>query len=105
MHKKKKNVITERFDQSDYQIYLKMQELLLKGFSDEGGVEEELEVLNSNYSDDIYINTLRGQLKLLPSIAERHKFEPKNMNIMDIIKLMQSLKSAEREFISEVVRS
>ena len=95
------NVITERFDQPDYQIYLKMQELLLKGFSDEGGVEEELEVLNS--TDDIDINTLRGQLKLLPSIAERHKFEPKRMNIMDIIKLMQLLKSAEREFISEVV--
>ena len=44
----------------------------------------KIEVLNSNYSDDIDINTLRGQLKLLLSIAERHKFEPKRMDIMDI---------------------
>ena len=42
------------------------------------------------YADDKDVVTLRGQLKLLPGIAERDNFEARTMNILDIIKSMQS---------------
>ena len=55
------------------------------------------------YADDIDLNSLRGQLKLLPGIAERHRFITKDMNILEIIHFMQSLNSSEREVLSQVV--
>ena len=51
----------------------------------------------------IYINMdkLETQLYLFLGIAEGKNYSAADMNIMDIIKLMQSL-TPEREFISEV---
>lgn len=97
------NVIAERFDQPDYQIYLKMQELLIKGFRNNGNIDEEILGISELYFGDIDIDTLRAQLKLLPSIAQRYDFDQDKMNIMDIIRFMQSLSSADRGFVSEVV--
>ena len=63
-------------------MYLKMQELLIKGFKEEY-FEEELEIIASKYSDDVDVIALRSQLELLPGIAERKEFDGKKMNIQD----------------------
>ena len=84
------NAIETRFNQPDYQMHLKMQELLLKGFKEEY-FEEELDIIASKYSDNVNVIALRSQQELLPGIAERKEFDGKKINIQDMIKLMQSL--------------
>ena len=65
------NVIELRFNQPDYQIYLQMQEILLKAIPGQHHCyDDEINTLAENYSDDIGIVALRGQLKLLPGLAE-----------------------------------
>ena len=96
------NAIEERFNLPDYQVYLNMQEILLKSFKSQQ-CENELNILAVEYAEDIDLTSLRGQLKLLPGIAERHRFITKDMNILDIIHFMQSLNSSESEFLSQVV--
>ena len=95
------NAIETRFNKPDYQTFLKMQELLLKGVKEES-FEEELDIIASTYSDDVDVIALKSQLEFLPGIAERKEFDGKKMNFQDMIKQMQPLSVTEREFISEV---
>ena len=98
------NVIEQRFNQSDYQIYLQMQEILLKAAQGHHHCyDDDVNMLAKNYSDDIDIVALREQLRLLTGLAERHGYEGNNINILDFIKFMQSLDRADREFISQVI--
>ena len=53
----------ERFNQPDYQVYLNMQEILLKSCKSQQ-CENELNILAVEYADDIDLTSLRGQLKL-----------------------------------------
>ena len=56
------NAIETRFNKPDYQTFLKMQELLLKGV-EEKYFEEELDIIASKYSDDVDVIALRSQLE------------------------------------------
>ena len=79
-----------------------MQELLFKGFKGQSA-DEELDMLSAKYSDDVDVVTLRGQLKLLPGIAERKQLKGHKMNILEVIRFAQSLNPGERIFLSEVI--
>ena len=96
------NVIEKRFDHPDYKTYVQMQELLFKGFKGQSA-DGELDMLSAKYSDDVDVVTLRGQLKLLPSIAERKQLKGHKMNILEVIRFAQSLNPGERIFLSEVI--
>ena len=60
-------------------------------------------MLKKRYADDINMDKLETQLYLFPGIAEGKNYSAADRNIMDIIKLMQSLTPAERDFITEVM--
>ena len=66
------NSIETRFNQPDYQIYLQMQELLLKSFRSES-CNEELTELTKRYADDVDFNDLKTQLNMLPQISKKKR--------------------------------
>ena len=97
------NSIETRFNQPDYQIYLQMQELLLKSFRSES-CNEELTELTKRYADDVDFNDLKTQLNMLPQISKKKEMDCKNLNIRDVIMFMRLLSPSERDFLSEVVK-
>ena len=97
------NSIETRFNQPDYQIYLQMQEFLLKSFHGES-CNGEIAGLSQIYEDDIDFDDLRAQLNILSQILKKKKFDCKDLNIHDAILFMRNLSPAEREFLSEVIK-
>ena len=80
----------------------KCKSFLFKGFKGQSA-DEDLDMLSAKYSDDVDVVTLRGQLKLLPGIAERKQLKGLKMNILEVIRFAQSLNPGERIFLSEVI--
>ena len=66
-----------------------MQEILLKTVQGQHhSYDNDINMLAENYSDDIDFVALRGKLRLLSGLAERHGYEGINNNILDVIKFM-----------------
>ena len=94
--------IREIFEQKDYQVYAKMQEILLSAVHKQECSEDAVDYIHSFYRDDFCKALLKDQLRLLPTMATDHDYNLPNMTIADLIRFIQSLSAAERHFLSEV---
>ena len=65
-------VIEDRFDQKRFQVYLRMESLLLKPL-DGACVKSEIEFLNENYGDEITTDLLESELEIWKTIFNDSK--------------------------------
>ena len=94
--------IRERFEQKDYQVCAKMQEILLSAVHKQECSEDDDSCVYSFYGDDFCKARWKDQLRLLPTMATDHAYNLPNMTIADFIRFIQSLSAAECHFLSEV---
>ena len=62
------NCITDRFDQKGFQVYRKVQDVLLKATRKES-YAEDLDFLMDFYKDDFRSDILKAQLKSFAALA------------------------------------
>ena len=86
--------IKEGFDQEGYQVYSKLEQLLLKGVIEDYHQHEEL------YHDDFDIELLLVQLH---TFHTNYKIEA-NMNMYNVIKIVQGMSEPEKSLFSQVVK-
>lgn len=94
--------IKDRFEQEDYKIYAQMQGILLSAVHGQECPDNAVDAIETFYGEDFNKVQLKDQLRLLPTLAIHHGYEPGNMTIEDVIRFMQSLNMAQRHFVSEV---
>ena len=100
--------ISERFDQPDYAVYAKMQNIILTALRGENTNDEINKVLlggesfQSIYENDIDMSMLKIQLNLLPNLLEID--DSAYQTIPSIVKKMRTLTIAQRNIISEVLK-
>ena len=89
--------IKERFDQPDYSIYIKLQNIILKASCCQD-FRSELNSLEDLYKDNFNFFALKSQLELLP------KFLTGKLEFSEIISSMKNLSTEECFLFSEVIK-
>lgn len=94
--------IKDRLYQPGYLIYCHLQNLLLKA-SQKKNFEEDFEFVCTFYKDDLHPERLRSQLSIFSTEFRNHystvQIPP---TILDIIKYISSLTTAQKQLLSEV---
>ena len=90
--------INARFDQSGYQVYRNVQDLLLKACSGRA-YDTELEYVCTFYKDDVNMLQLQTQLPLLKPLFDK---EETKMTISEITQQLAGLSEALRVAFSQV---
>ena len=89
--------IKERFDQPDYSIYIKLQNIILKASCCQV-FRPELNSLEDLYKDDFNFFALKSQLELPP------KFVTGKLELSEIISSMKNLSTEKRFLFSKVIK-
>ena len=93
------NGIQKRFDHPGYEVYSKLESLLVKAANSEG-YEKELKFIVDFYKEDFNPEQLKLQLNILscnlPPISSSH-------NLASILQHLKQLSASQRELMSEVV--
>ena len=92
------STIRSRFDQTGFQMYQQMENLLLKSVCSEN-VDQEFEAVTSFYGDDLDPVRLKTQLSLLPG-----ELSSSCCNLKDVIQYLRNFSAAEQEVLSQVVK-
>ena len=92
------NVIHQRFDQSSFYTYAKMESLLIKTLNSQGK-SEELKFMEKLYNDDVNISVLTAQIEILQVLLKDGDY----FCFDDIIVKIKELPNPEREMIKEVI--
>ena len=97
------NCIKDSFNQKDYQIYVHLQEILMKVFKEQDW-ENDLLIVIQNYGVNEYDNpSLKTQLLLLPEIAQFYGLDS-TMQLPEMIALFQNLDTIKRMLVWEVIK-
>ena len=99
------NAIRDRFDQPDYQMYACMQDILLTAAKGGDVSDYMTKVIGENtftalYEDDIDMESLRQQLRLLPSIL---KLESSDVTISNILTKIRGMSPSKRCLVDQVI--
>ena len=97
------NCVQRRFDQPDFQTYVHLQEVFLKTIKGEP-VEEHFRELESFYSTDFNVLSLKPQLEVLPNVVESMGFNRSTFSVSDLVRFLQKLDPANKLLLSEVVK-
>ena len=96
------NCIKDRFNQTDYQIYVHIQEIFIKAFKEQDG-EDDLQIVMQNYvASELDVHSLKTQL-LLPEIAKFCGLDSR-MQLSEMIAFFQKLYIIKRMLVAEVIK-
>ena len=90
--------IKYRFQLSGYQIYSKLEELLVKS-ANKQDTTEELEFICRFYGDDLHADVLKMQLEIL---ATNLPEEASGHNLKSVLAYLTDLSEGKKLFMSEV---
>lgn len=93
------SAITDRFDQRDYRIYAKSEQLLLKA-SNGDDFTDELEVVSQFYGADFEPDTLKMQLTTLQFNVPKDS----SSSLSDIVSYLRSLSHVQKDLIGQVMK-
>ena len=97
------NCIKDCFNQTDYQIYVDLQEILMKAFKEQNW-EYDLQIVIQNYSvNEFDVPSLKTQLLLLLEIAKFYGLDSR-IQLSEMIALFQKLDTIKRMLVAEVIR-
>ena len=94
--------LKDRFDQSDFNMYAKLEQVLLKSAKSEC-CEEEIEECCTFYGSDLDDNTLKTQLQIFSGICKTNQLDTGCL-LSDIINLFKTLTKPQISLISQVAR-
>ena len=94
--------LKDRFDQSDFNMYAKLEQVLLKSAKSEC-CEEEIEECCRFYGSDLDDNTLKTQLQIFSGICKTNQLDTGCL-LSDIINLFKTLTKPQISLISQVAR-
>ena len=94
--------LQDRFDQSDFNMYAKLEQVLLKSAKSEN-CEEEIEECFRFYGSDLDANTLRTQLLIFSGICKTNQLDTGCL-LSDIINLFKTISKPQISLISQVAR-
>ena len=90
------NCIKNHFNQTDYQTYAHLQEILIKAFKEQDW-EDDFQIVIQNYgANEFDVPSLKTQLLLLPEIAKFYGLNSR-MKLLKMIALFQKLDTILRE--------
>ena len=92
------STIEDRFRQPGYQLYLNLEQLLLKAVRKEHYLSE-FDFVTKFYESDLNVHALEMQLQIF---ATNFTIEGKNTSIKDIWKYLRNISSAQRALLSEI---
>ena len=97
------NCIKDRFNQADYQIYVHLQEILIKAFKEQDWENDLQIVIQNNGVNEFHVPSLKTQLLLFP---ERTKFYglDSRMQLLEMIVLFQKLDTIKKMLVAEVIK-
>ena len=97
------NCIKDRFNQTDHQIYVHLQEILIKAFK-EHNWEDHFQIVTQNYGiDEFAVPSLKTQLFLLPEIAKFYGLDSR-MQFSEMIALFQKLDTIKRMLVAKIIK-
>ena len=92
------NAIDQQFDQPSFDMYAKMESLLIKTLNSQDKTEE-LKFMKKLYNDDVNISVLTAQMEILEVLLKDGDY----VCFDDIIAKIKELPNPEREMIKEVI--
>ena len=92
------STIRNRFRQPEYQLYLNLEQLLLKTIRKEN-YSSEFDIVTKFYESDLNVHALEMQLQIF---ATNFTMEGKNTSIKDILKCLRNISSAQRALLSKI---
>ena len=97
------NCIKDQFNQRDYQIYVHLQQILIKGFKEQDW-KDDFHIVMQNYGvNEFDIPLLKTQLLLLPEIAKFYGLNSR-MQLSEMIALFQKLDTIKEMLVPEVIK-
>ena len=93
------NAIDQRFDQSSFDTYARMESLLVKALNSQDDSTTELQFMETVYGDDVDIEMLTSQMEILKVLLKDGDF----LCFDDIIFKIKELLTPERKMINEVI--
>ena len=93
--------IRERFDQPGYQIYCKLECLLLKAAQNVDH-SDELRFVLEHYSNDFKSDLLKVHLDLFTANFETPDIDRTSITLQDVITYGKTLTEAQKDLMSEV---
>ena len=92
------NAIDQRFNQSSFDTYARMESLLVKALNSQDD-STELQFMETVYGDDVDIEMLTSQMEILKVLLKDGDF----LCFDDIIFKIKELLTPERKMINEVI--
>ena len=97
------NYIKDRFNQTDYQICVHLQEILIKAFKEQNW-EHDFQIVIQNYGvDEFDVPSLKTQSFLLPEIAKFDCLDSR-MQFSEMRALFQKLDTITRMLVAQVIK-
>ena len=99
------NCIKDRFNQTDYQIYVHLQKVLIKAFNEQDWEDDfcDLQIVIQNYGVNEYnLLSLKAQLLFLPEAAKFYGLDSR-MKLLEMIALFNKLDDIKRMLVAEVI--
>ena len=97
------NRIKDRYNQTNYQINVHLQEILIRVFKEQGW-EDDLQIIIQNYDvNESDVPSLKNQLFLLQEIANFYVLDSK-MQLPEMIALFQKLDTIKRLLVTEAIK-
>ena len=92
--------ITDRFDQPGYQIYHKVQGLILKAAKQQD-YQNDLDFIISHYGDDFDAALLKTHIEVFSSNMQS---ESQDVTLSDVIEFFKGKSTIQQEFLSQVCK-
>ena len=97
------NCIKDSFNETDYRIYLHLQEVLVKAFKEQIR-EDDLQIVIQNYGvNEFDVLSLKALLLFLPETAEFYGLGSR-MQLSGMIALFKKLDTIKRMLVAEVIK-
>ena len=91
--------ITERFDQPGYQIYHKVEDLILKAAKQQD-YQHELDFIIGHYGDDFDGTLLKTHLEIFSTNMQ----SVKNVTLSDVIEFFKAKSTIQQDFLSQLCK-
>ena len=92
--------ITDRFDQPGYQIYHKVQDLILKAAKQQD-YQNDLDFIINHYGDDFDAALLKTHLEVF---SPNMQSESQDVTLSDVIEFFKGKSTIQQEFLSQVCK-
>ena len=97
------NSIKDRFNQTDYEIHLHLQDILIKAFKKQDWSDDLQIFIQNHVVNELDVLSLKSQLVFLPKTATFYGLDSR-MKLLETIALFKKLDTIIRMSVAEVIK-